>query len=53
MTAIVRVTLRNGSYHEDVGYGTIDNVKQKGAALDKVSSLEAPLVFTTIFMPFC
>lgn len=38
VTAIVRVTLRDGTFHEDVGYGLLDNGKQKGAALDKVSS---------------
>ena len=37
VTAIVRVTLRDGVYHEDVGYGMLENAKSKGAALDKVS----------------
>lgn len=37
VTAIVRVTLRDGAYHEDVGYGVLENGKSKGAALDKVS----------------
>ena len=37
VTAIVRVTLRDGAYHEDVGYGMLENGKSKGAALDKVS----------------
>lgn len=36
ITAIVRVTLRDGVYHEDVGYGLLENSKSKGAALDKV-----------------
>jgi DNA repair and recombination protein RAD52 len=36
VTAIVRVTLRDGVYHEDIGYGTIENTKNKGAGLDKV-----------------
>ena len=36
VTAIVRVTLRDGTYHEDIGYGLLDNGRQKGAALDKV-----------------
>lgn len=36
VTAIVRVTLRDGVFHEDVGYGVIENAKSKGAALDKV-----------------
>jgi DNA repair and recombination protein RAD52 len=35
-TAIVKVTLRDGVFHEDVGYGTLENSKSKGAALDKV-----------------
>ncbi|KAJ8693851.1 DNA repair protein rad52, variant 2 [Pleurotus ostreatus] len=35
VTAIVRVTLRDGVFHEDVGYGVIENAKSKGAALDK------------------
>lgn len=36
VTAIVRVTLRDGVYHEDVGYGLLENSRSKGAALDKV-----------------
>ncbi|KAF4564546.1 DNA repair protein rad52 [Pleurotus pulmonarius] len=35
VTAIVRVTLRDGVFHEDVGYGVVENAKSKGAALDK------------------
>ncbi|KAF8439049.1 DNA repair protein Rad52/59/22 [Boletus edulis BED1] len=35
VTAIVRVTLRDGTYHEDLGYGMLENGKSKGAALDK------------------
>lgn len=36
VTAIVKVTLKDGTHHEDIGYGTGDNLKSKGAALDKV-----------------
>lgn len=36
VSAIVRVTLRDGVFHEDVGYGMLENSKSKGAALDKV-----------------
>ncbi|KAF8155767.1 recombination protein Rad52 [Crassisporium funariophilum] len=35
VTAIVRVTLRDGVFHEDIGYGMAENVKGKGQALDK------------------
>ncbi|KAI0266528.1 Rad52/22 family double-strand break repair protein-domain-containing protein [Gloeopeniophorella convolvens] len=35
VTAVVKITLKDGSYHEDIGYGTGDNLKSKGAALDK------------------
>ncbi|KAF5368812.1 hypothetical protein D9758_003019 [Tetrapyrgos nigripes] len=35
VTAIVRVTLRDGVFHEDVGYGMLENSKSKGQALDK------------------
>jgi DNA repair and recombination protein RAD52 len=31
----VRVTLRDGTYHEDLGYGHIDNSKGKAAAFEK------------------
>lgn len=41
ITAIVRVTLRDGAYHEDVGYGLLENSRSKGAALDKVVFLLA------------
>ena len=36
VTAIVKVTLRDGVSHEDVGFGMLDNCRQKGMALDKV-----------------
>ncbi|CAE6395872.1 unnamed protein product [Rhizoctonia solani] len=35
VSALVRVTLRDGAFHEDVGFGALDNSKGKGAALDK------------------
>ena len=47
VTAIVRVTLRDGVFHEDVGYGLLENSKSKGAALDKVrhhTSYPRPIV---------
>lgn len=37
VTAIIRVMLRDGAFHEDIGYGMLENSKSKGAALDKVS----------------
>jgi DNA repair and recombination protein RAD52 len=39
VTAIVRVTLRYGVFHEDIGYGMLENSKSKGAALDKVRTI--------------
>ena len=36
VTAIVRITLQDGCWHEDVGCGQGENIKGKGAALDKV-----------------
>ncbi|CDH52014.1 dna repair and recombination protein rad52 [Lichtheimia corymbifera JMRC:FSU:9682] len=35
VSAIVRVTLKEGNYHEDCGYGFSEGVKQKGASLEK------------------
>ncbi|WVN88994.1 uncharacterized protein L203_104210 [Cryptococcus depauperatus CBS 7841] len=35
VTAIIRITLKDGTYHEDVGCGQGENVRGKGAALDK------------------
>ncbi|KAH7326136.1 hypothetical protein B0I35DRAFT_126593 [Stachybotrys elegans] len=35
LSVIVRVTLRNGTYHEDIGYGSIDNAKGKAMAFEK------------------
>lgn len=37
ISAIIRIILRDGTFHEDTGYGQCDNTKGKGAALDKVS----------------
>ncbi|KAH8170692.1 rad52/22 family double-strand break repair protein [Sarocladium implicatum] len=35
LSVIVRITLRDGTYHEDVGYGSIDNAKGKAMAFEK------------------
>ena len=35
LSVIVRVTLRDGTYHEDIGYGQIENCKGKAAAFEK------------------
>jgi DNA repair and recombination protein RAD52 len=36
VTVIVRITLKDGCYHEDVGGGSALNQKGKGAAIEKV-----------------
>lgn len=36
VSAIVRITLRDGTYHEDVGYGHTEGARGKHAALEKV-----------------
>ncbi|KAJ3107673.1 Cell death protease [Physocladia obscura] len=36
ISTIVRVTLKDGTSHEDVGYGSIENARSKGTAFDKV-----------------
>ncbi|PYH95147.1 hypothetical protein BO71DRAFT_351880 [Aspergillus ellipticus CBS 707.79] len=35
LSVVVRVTLRDGTYHEDIGYGHMDNAKGKAIALEK------------------
>ncbi|KAK0557404.1 DNA repair protein rad52 [Tilletia horrida] len=35
VSVTVRVTLRDGTFHEDVGYGSMDNSKSRAAALEK------------------
>ena len=35
LSVIMRVTLKDGTYHEDVGYGMISNCTGKGAAFEK------------------
>ncbi|KAJ3046862.1 DNA repair protein rad52 [Rhizophlyctis rosea] len=35
ISVIVRITLKDGTYHEDVGYGSIENAKTKAAAFEK------------------
>lgn len=35
ISVIMRVTLRDGTYHEDLGYGHIENCKGKAAAFEK------------------
>ncbi|KAK5987238.1 DNA repair and recombination protein mus-11 [Cladobotryum mycophilum] len=35
LSVILRVTLRDGTYHEDIGYGSIENAKGKAMAFEK------------------
>ncbi|KAH6722569.1 RAD52 DNA repair protein [Leptodontidium sp. MPI-SDFR-AT-0119] len=35
LSVIVRVTLRDGTFHEDIGYGHMENAKGKAAAFEK------------------
>lgn len=35
VSAIVRITLKDGTHREDIGYGVSENQKQKGKALDQ------------------
>ncbi|TPX30643.1 hypothetical protein SmJEL517_g05835 [Synchytrium microbalum] len=35
LSAIVRVTLKDGAYHEDVGYGSMINARDKASAFEK------------------
>ncbi|KAK5112181.1 hypothetical protein LTR85_011614 [Meristemomyces frigidus] len=35
LSTIVRVSLRDGTFHEDIGYGHIENCKGKAAAFEK------------------
>lgn len=35
LSVIMRVTLRDGTYHEDIGYGQIENCKSKASAFEK------------------
>ncbi|EPY50817.1 DNA recombination protein Rad22 [Schizosaccharomyces cryophilus OY26] len=35
ISVVVRVTIKDGAYHEDIGYGSIDNCRGKGSAFEK------------------
>ncbi|KAG9126623.1 DNA repair protein rad52 [Ceratobasidium sp. 392] len=35
VSAVIRVTLRDGAFHEDVGFGALENARSKAMALDK------------------
>lgn len=35
LSVIVRITLRDGTFHEDIGYGSIENAKGKAMAFEK------------------
>lgn len=35
LSVIVRVTLKDGTFHEDIGYGHMENAKGKAAAFEK------------------
>lgn len=35
LSVVVRITIRDGTYHEDFGYGFIENARSKAAAFEK------------------
>ncbi|EPX74698.1 DNA recombination protein Rad22 [Schizosaccharomyces octosporus yFS286] len=35
LSVVVRVTIKDGAYHEDIGYGSIDNCRGKASAFEK------------------
>ncbi|KAM9890318.1 hypothetical protein OXX79_011513 [Metschnikowia pulcherrima] len=35
LSVVVRITIRDGTFHEDFGYGNIDNAKNKAIAFEK------------------
>lgn len=35
LSVTMRITLRDGTYHEDVGYGSVENMKGKASAFEK------------------
>lgn len=46
VTCIVRVTLADGAYHEDVGFGNTENQKFKSMAIENVSTSMSSAVLT-------
>ena len=41
ISVILRVTLRNGAYHEDIGYGACTNMPDKGQAIEKAKKVHS------------
>ncbi len=37
VSAVVRVELKDGAYHEDVGYGVSEGMRSKALSIEKVS----------------
>ncbi|KAF9951373.1 DNA repair protein rad52, partial [Modicella reniformis] len=35
VSVVLRITLKNGSHREDIGYGSCDNLKNKAGSLEK------------------
>ncbi|RMZ83219.1 hypothetical protein DV738_g1299, partial [Chaetothyriales sp. CBS 135597] len=35
LSVVVRVTLKDGTYHEDIGYGSVENARGKSVAFEK------------------
>jgi DNA recombination protein Rad52 len=39
ISAVVRVQLKDGTFHEDIGYGVAEGQKSKAAALEKAKKV--------------
>lgn len=50
VTAIVKVTLRDGTFHEDVGWGSMENAKTKAAGLEKVCPILLMAQILTVYV---
>lgn len=48
VTAVVRITLTGGTFHEDIGCGFTDKSASKGAALEKVCTFPVLIVIAAL-----
>ncbi len=53
MSAVVRIQLKDGTYHEDVGYGIVEGQKSKGTAIENAKKVIIIIIITPILIVSC
>jgi len=53
VSAFVRVQLKDGAFHEDIGYGVSEGMRSKALSLEKARKVYKNTTLLTCFISLC